>query len=359
MSVAEWYSGTTELDIGLSVDKDIIKITTTSTVITSGNVGIGTTPSYKLHVSDNAAAYTVGISQTNASGYGLWIKPGSDTLSAFTIANAASTTERHFFYGNGNAHLCIGAGNVGIGTTSPLGKLSILLNSMSEVGRCTHSGLVIGNSSVLDEISQILLGAYNNYAPVAITSIVTDAYAYTKADLIFCTRNATSDTAPTERMRITSGGVVQPGADATQDLGTSSIKWHEIFAAHGTINTSDRRVKNSIESSDLGLEFIKSLSPKSFIWNSHSPVKDENGNDKTDEDGNIIYMHNHKRRHYGLIAQDVGDVLNGKDFGGYVHDVLSDTYGLRYDEFISPIIKAIQELSQKVEAMETTLLELQ
>jgi hypothetical protein len=40
-------------------------------------------------------------------------------------------------------------------------------------------------------------------------------------------------------MRITSGGTVQPGANGTQDLGTSSLRW-------ATVYTSDLDMSNGI-----------------------------------------------------------------------------------------------------------------
>lgn len=46
-----------------------------------------------------------------------------------------------------------------------------------------------------------------------------------------------------ERMRITSAGVVRPGADNTQTLGGASFRWSTVFAGTGTINTSDEREK--------------------------------------------------------------------------------------------------------------------
>jgi hypothetical protein len=42
-----------------------------------------------------------------------------------------------------------------------------------------------------------------------------------------------------EKMRITSGGTVQPGANGTQDLGTASLRW-------GTVFTSDLSLSNGI-----------------------------------------------------------------------------------------------------------------
>ena len=59
-----------------------------------------------------------------------------------------------------------------------------------------------------------------------------------------------------------------------------------------------------------------------------------------------------------MIARDVKKVLNGKDFGGFVDPnyALDDKdegkgelhMSLRYEEFISPMIKAIKKLMTKL-----------
>ena len=72
------------------------------------------------------------------------------------------------------------------------------------------------------------------------------------------------------------------------------------------------------------------------------------------------------RPHYGLIAQEVKQVIDelGIDFGGYQDMKVkggADRLSLGYVEFISPLIKAVQELSTKnqelqsrIEALEST-----
>jgi hypothetical protein len=96
----------------------------------------------------------------------------------------------------------------------------------------------------------------------------------------------------------------------------------------------------------------------------------------------VSYKFNGKTRtHYGLIAQDIETVLSDiskstTDFAGFIKGEVSDVlytedeplpagknvgdvktpgttnYGLRYGEFIAPLIKAVQELSAKVAALE-------
>ena len=129
--------------------------------------------------------------------------------------------------------------------------------------------------------------------------------------------------------------------DNAVDMGHTNARFDDIYATNGTIQTSDQNEKNAITDSDLGLDFIGRLSPKSYIFN------------------------NKTRTHYGLIAQDVESVLSdiGKttsEFAGFIKDDISDDqdgssyrYGLRYTEFVGPLIQAVKELKTKVETLET------
>jgi hypothetical protein len=64
------------------------------------------------------------------------------------------------------------------------------------------------------------------------------------------------------------------------------------------------------------------------------------------------------RTHYGLLAQEVRAALDGAgagDFGGYIKMDVGDPEseeGLRYDQFIAPLIRAVQELTEQVATLE-------
>ena len=71
-----------------------------------------------------------------------------------------------------------------------------------------------------------------------------------------------------------------------------------------------------------------------------------------------------ERTHFGLLAQEVKSALpEGVDFGGWVltdKENPDSQQALRYDQFIAPLIKAVQELSQenallkqRIEALES------
>ena len=81
-----------------------------------------------------------------------------------------------------------------------------------------------------------------------------------------------------------------------------------------------------------------------------------------DDEGNAINNVNDgsragKRKHLGLIAQDVKEVLDdiGLDYAMYQDHKVNggkDVLSLGYEELIAPLIKAIQELSLKVKQLE-------
>lgn len=69
------------------------------------------------------------------------------------------------------------------------------------------------------------------------------------------------------------------------------------------------------------------------------------------------------RRHHGLLAQQVLEVLEAQgltslDFAGLIRDEEADTWGLRYEQFIAPLIASIQSLSRKLDASEAERIQL-
>ena len=134
---------------------------------------------------------------------------------------------------------------------------------------------------------------------------------------------------------------LHPSPDNTNDLGKSDRRWDDIYATNSSIQTSDRNEKTTIVDSDLGLSFVNKLKPISYKWKGKT------------------------RTHYGFIAQDIETVITdlGKtttQFAGLIKADISESedgseyrYGLRYSELISPVVKSIQELSDKVTELAT------
>jgi hypothetical protein len=64
------------------------------------------------------------------------------------------------------------------------------------------------------------------------------------------------------------GGNIEPGADNSQSCGASGQRWSAVWAANGTIQTSDARDKTDVESIDpaRAARFLSLLNPITFRW---------------------------------------------------------------------------------------------
>jgi hypothetical protein len=146
---------------------------------------------------------------------------------------------------------------------------------------------------------------------------------------------------------------------------------------------SDIRDKADVRDTQLGLNFINALRPVDYKWDmrdDYKPPMPEFTTDPEDPEyetalaeyeiaiaawleacdlSNITHDGSKKRTrfHHGLIAQEVKAVLDaqGIDFGGYQdHKVKGgqDVLSIGYGELIAPLIKAIQELTARVQELE-------
>lgn len=97
--------------------------------------------------------------------------------------------------------------------------------------------------------------------------------------------------------------------------------------------TSDKRWKSNIKTSDLGLDFITKLNPVSYVRN----------NDES------------KKIEYGFIAQELEETLLkiGITTAGILSKNNEGMYQVRYNDFIAPMVKAIQEQQILIEEQQT------
>lgn len=139
-------------------------------------------------------------------------------------------------------------------------------------------------------------------------------------------------------------GFLRPYTNNGLALGASDLRWNIAYITNGVTTGSDARSKKDIVESNLGLDFILRLNPVSYKWKEDSSKAPAELVDRTN---------------FGFIAQEVEESLEGQDFGGLMYDSQTDRYGLRYEQFIAPLTKAIQEqqeiinnLKARIEALE-------
>ena len=174
--------------------------------------------------------------------------------------------------------------------------------------------------------------------PAIIGYLQTSTSGYTYGDIYFATRSVTTDTAPTERMRITSGGNVgintsSPSytldVNGTARFGSAivaSLGTGLVYSSGGTLtstNPSDQRLKNNIQSISYGLDEILKLNPVTFNW-----IEDKINQGKQ----------------YGFIAQEVQKIMPDlvKNLG------IKDYLGLDKEAIFTILVRAIQQLNDKI-----------
>lgn len=139
-------------------------------------------------------------------------------------------------------------------------------------------------------------------------------------------------------------------------LGSPNVTTYSYGAVQ---NRSDERDKADIRDSVLGLEFINSLRPVDFKWDYRDSYV------SVDDDGNLVHLPKDGtkkggRYHHGFVAQDIERLIkdSGVDFGGYQNHKINggcDVKSIGYEEFIGPLVKAVQQLSNKVTDLERAL----
>lgn len=143
------------------------------------------------------------------------------------------------------------------------------------------------------------------------------------------------------RAQIQIEGSLIPTQDDNYNLGGSAttLRWDNIYATSGAVNSSDRKLKNNItEFTSQYEQFFDLLQPIKYKF-----INGTSG-----------------RTHSGFISQDVLSALTSAnltptDFAGYCYDQCDDgteVYSLRYSEFIALNTWQIQKLKARVSELE-------
>jgi hypothetical protein len=324
-------------------------------ITSTGNVGINdTTPSYKLDVNGTLRAtshirtdgeFTLGGSAVAKQNGGVVELGNPDENSV--------TTKIHGFDGDGSLI-------VGEGETQIDGNLRLTKANNSWIGlKATDGGDTSGGGITIYETGTYSVTAPQYGAKLVYNENTDDFKIGTMSNNSYITQIILPRGSSILETRH-----VRPQLNNVYDIGGSGIRYDDIFATNGTINTSDRNEKTQISGSDLGLTFVNDLNPVKYQFKSGS------------------------RTHYGLIAQEVSESLvsssiHTDDFAGYIRSEMytsgsvtldkkgilasnemdlanftksgEENLGLRYTEFVAPLIKAVQELTDEVKFLRASI----
>jgi len=130
----------------------------------------------------------------------------------------------------------------------------------------------------------------------------------------------------------------------------SSYVYNDFNSAATWTHSSDKRQKKEIKDDTLGLDFINDIRPVTYKHKSPSEFPKEwsayNADDKEPMGGDKTI--------HGLIAQEVKQALDNQGvdtFSGWGEEDDGRQH-VSFESFVLPLIKAVQELSAKIEELE-------
>ena len=143
-------------------------------------------------------------------------------------------------------------------------------------------------------------------------------------------------------------------------IGNSSVT--SIGGYEPWTDVSDTRFKRNVVEDVVGLEFIKALRPVTYNIDLHA-IDDWWAEHYHERDSSLAVLGYDKEKivYSGFIAQEVEETAKalGYDFSGVdapKND--KDFYGLRYGTFVVPLVKAVQELADRVGGQQVQIEEL-
>ena len=338
------------LNTGVSDSSDATAITIDS----SERVGINqTSPAAKLDIKGDTTTYDgmakIYLTDTSSnSGSRNWsIGNGGSAFGSFTIgcSNAKNGDPQDASGTHFNPLVITNAGNVGIGTNSPnaYSNVTTLTINGTNQGRVDleFGGTLSGSFLALSGQTQIKASGGSQ----VMVFEVNDAERMridTSGNLLVGTTNSntlndgfrvlpagSSGGTLVECFNDSSGTALLVGRGGSDGVsvdfrrGSGQVGTISVTTSATSYNTSsDARLKD-VTGSARGLEVINKLNPVSYNWKADG---------KADE---------------GLIAQEVMEIVPNAVSGSE-----EDMYQMDYSKLVTPLIKAIQELAERVKNLE-------
>jgi hypothetical protein len=236
-------------------------------------------------------------------------------IGALTLRSNTTAANNTAVGNNSSVHNTTGVNNTSIGYSSLLGQSGLTTGS--------------GNTAIGNQVlNQITTGSTNTglgiSAGFSITTGTTNTCLGAQAAVLLTTGSN----------NIAIGHDSQVATPTTSNSITLGNGSNTILrcAVTSITSLSDARDKTNIEESTYGLELVKSLKPVTFEWDTRDGVK------KGVKD-------------LGFIAQDLKELDN--EHLGLVYSENPDKLEASYGRLIPVLVKAIQDLSAKVEALES------
>lgn len=232
------------------------------------------------------------------------------------------------------------------------GSVDLYVDAVNVYGTLTAERLQGSSIRILDDEGNRCGYIYSTYASSAETKIELDSDAIEiggDEGSVFIgsvwDRSTRSYSASIEvdgnSQEVQIKGDVIPNANALYNLGSRNFVWDAIYCSTDALNGSDRNIKNSIEAlPEKYVRMFERIEPKRYKLNSGTSG----------------------RFHTGFIAQEVEAAMrecgiSSQEFAGWAmaqREGGSETYFLRYSEFIPILWAKVREQEKRLKRLEGT-----
>lgn len=348
----------------------------------AGALYSNTTASRNIAIGYNAL-YTQSYSNSSTEWNSENVAIGYEAL----YANQPTTTTS----GNGNTAIgnlslrnnTTGDANTGIGYSTlytnttgvhnvAVGDNALYANTTGKENTATGMWALLGNTSGsyntangVNSLHDNTSGSYNTV--LGMNALYTNTTGATNTAIgYFADANSTgysNSSAIGNTATITASNQVRVGNSSVTSIG-GYVDW---------TNISDERYKTNIKEDVPGIEFIRLLHPVTYQLDVNSLARKLNENRAVDTIGRKVIAEpnaftetsrdeKESITQTGFLAQDVEKAANSIGFEFSAVDApknANDLYGLRYSEFVVPLVKAVQEQQAIIESQNKKLQEFQ
>ncbi len=278
------------------------------------NTGVGT-----LALSSNTDGYkntALGAYALNSNDLGV-----QNTSVGFTSLNYNTTGNSNTANGyESMRENTIGSNNTASGTASLYQNTTGYSNAAFGSGSLSFNTIGFSNTAIgAGALSTNLSGNYNT---------TLGFYANVFAN------NFTNATAIGNQAIVDASDKVRIGNTSVSSIG-GQVSWTSF---------SDARIKDNVQENIPGLEFINELRPVTFHYNVNKEDALLGINDTIQADGKFDIE---QMQFSGFLAQEVEAAANKIDYDFSGVDKSGNIMGLRYAEFVVPLVKAVQELDER------------
>ena len=344
---------TTESDcvlIGYDAGQSITETSSNGTVAIGASAGSNLTDGAGATMIGKSAGLHETIGDNNTTlGYGTMGNSGDASSGNAGMQNDDNTFIGHNA-GSGNWTTNASSRNTSVGASTLAGALNGALNNTA-LGHASLNALIEGDdntgvgksagSDIEDGIGNTCIGKNSGDT---IVDGNYNTYIGNNAD-------ASGSGVASEIVIAATNSVLQGGGTENIRIGVSSDYITNNFGSNATwTHSSDIRIKKDIEDNELGLAFINDLRTVTFKKKAPSEYPQE----FEQYDASKTERTKPNKVHYGFIAQEVKEAMDKAGHSEFTvwKENKDGMQELGEADFITPLIKAVQELTAKVEALE-------